>query len=64
MMARRIASKGVYSLVVMAPPNACLAVLEKYFAGKLIPGAKVTRPRTGPRARDRSSDHWDPSARR
>ena len=37
-----IAAKGVYFLVVMAPPKECLPVLPKNFEGRLIPGANVT----------------------
>jgi len=42
MMAWRIASNGVYALVVIAPPKECFAVLPKYFAGRVIAGANVT----------------------
>jgi hypothetical protein len=38
----RIASNGVYLLVVTAAPKVCLPVLPKYFVEKLIAGEKVT----------------------
>ncbi len=42
MITCRIASKGVYLLVVTAAPNVCFPVLPKYFAKKLTAGEKVT----------------------